>query len=109
MPENQRSSKRALLRVRALLSANDGSTGIAKTHDVSTGGVSVLTDHPLQIKHRLKVTFEANLHGKNRTVEGLAQVQWSMLSNDQFKSGLEFISLTPGSLDVIKALVALAP
>lgn len=106
---NQRLAKRAILRVSVSFSAETGSTGVGRTLDISTGGLCVVTENPLPINARLTVTFEVRVKDKPVSVVANAQVKWCMLSNYQYKSGLEFMSVSSSNRDTIEALVSSAP
>lgn len=105
MSEDKRSAKRVVLRVRATLIGSHGNQYAARTFDISTGGVCLLTEMPLTPAQKFTVIFQISIRGVNTQISAEGSIAYCMLSNNQFKSGLQFSSLPDTGRQAINALV----
>jgi c-di-GMP-binding flagellar brake protein YcgR len=89
----QRKSKRKLLKVKATLMTEGGETLQARTVDVGADGVCLLlgTSHKPGALGTLR--FEIFHDGKATPISARARVQYCILSNGEFKVGFQFINL----------------
>ncbi len=108
MSEDKRSAKRVVLRVRATLIDQNGNQSPARTFDVSTGGVCLLTETPLILAQKYTVIFQMSMRGGNTQVTAEGTIAYCMLSSNQFKSGLQFSSLPVSARNAITALAVMS-
>ena len=91
---DQRQSKRKILKVKALFKLEGGSsTMLARTVDVSGEGVSVVVADSVQPGAHGQVRFEIFHDGKPTPISARARVQYCILSNGEYKVGLQFVNL----------------
>lgn len=91
---DQRQSKRKILKVKAMLMVEgSASTKLARTVDVSGEGVSVVVADSVQPGAHGTVRFEIFHDGKATPISARARVQYCILSNGEYKVGLQFVNL----------------
>ena len=71
------------------------------THDISAGGVRIITDSPLPVDSN--VGFEIALSKTRRLIYGSGKVRWlnRLFEGEVFEAGLEFTKLGPESVGAI--------
>jgi c-di-GMP-binding flagellar brake protein YcgR len=91
---DQRQSKRKILKVKALLAIEGGARSMAgRTVDLSGEGVSVIVPDSVPPGAHGQVRFEIFHDGKATQVHARARVQYCILSNGEYKLGLQFVNL----------------
>jgi c-di-GMP-binding flagellar brake protein YcgR len=93
MNSGTRAYPRKPLRCPALV-ALPGITPVkAKMIDVSLGGICVLLAGQLPVGQPCMVAFDPTINGKPRRITASVRVIYSILGNDGFRTGLQFVEL----------------
>ena len=93
LQNEQRIGKRKVLKVKALLTMEGRDTVLARTVDVGGEGVCLLVPHALQAGATGMVRFEIFHDGKVTPISARSRVQYCILSNGEYKTGFQFVSL----------------
>ena len=88
-----RSSRRKVLKVKALLAMDGAETIMARTADVGGDGLSLLVSKPLKTGEQGLVRFELFQDGKVKSIAVKAAVQYCILSSGEYKVGFRFVNL----------------
>ncbi|MGV7210884.1 PilZ domain-containing protein [Oxalobacteraceae bacterium A2-2] len=106
MSQQARVSRRTAARHPATLTLIDETHHAAHTLDLSQGGVSLQTDSQLRLAQYCAVSFQVRLGEEQRKVLAMGQVVYSDPDAELgFKTGVQFLRLDNGSLDVINQLL----
>ena len=89
----QRISKRKVLKVKALVTMEGAETVMARTIDVGGEGVCVVVPHVLKTGATGMVRFEIFHDGKVTPISARSRVQYCILSNGEYKTGFKFVNL----------------
>ena len=89
----QRTNKRKILKVKALLMMEGGDTVLARTVDVAGDGLCLLVGTSLKPGAVGTVRFEIFHEGKAISITARSRVQYCILSNGEFKVGFQFVNL----------------
>jgi hypothetical protein len=90
----QRKSKRKILKTKALLAMEGGAGSVSgRTVDVSGDGLSLVVADSLQPGAYGLVRFELFHEGKSTPISARSRVQYCILSNGEYKVGLQFVNL----------------
>jgi c-di-GMP-binding flagellar brake protein YcgR len=89
----QRKSIRKIFKTKAML-AVEGETPLAvRTTDVGASGLSVNVPGPIKAGQTVQVGFDLMVEGKIVKINARSRVQYCILSQGEFKVGLEFVNL----------------
>ena len=88
-----RSSKRKVLKVKALLAMEGEDTIMARTADVGGDGLCLLVGKALKTGAVGMVRFEIFQDGKVKSIAVTAAVQYCILSSGEYKVGFRFVNL----------------
>lgn len=88
-----RSSKRKVLKVKALLAMEGEDTIMARTADVGGDGLCLLVGKALKTGAVGMVRFEIFQDGKVKSIAVTARVQYCILSSGEYKVGFRFVNL----------------
>ena len=91
--DEQRKSKRKILKVKALLTMEGTETVPGRTVDVGGDGLCLLLGISLTPGMIGTVRFEIFHDGKAIPITARSRVQYCILSNGEFKVGFQFINL----------------
>lgn len=89
----QRQSPRRIFKTRALLAMEGEGPVAGRTADLGAHGVSVNLPAPLKPGQSGQVAFDLMVDGKGVKVSARSTVQYCILSNGEFKVGLQFVNL----------------
>lgn len=89
----QRKSARKILKARAVLAVEGEAPVSCRTTDVSAEGVSLFVPAPIRGGQGAQVGFELLVDGKIVKINARTKVQYCILSQGEFKAGLEFVNL----------------
>lgn len=89
----QRTSKRKILKVKALLTMEGAETVMARTIDVGGDGVCLYVPNALKAGAIGMVRFEIFHDGKATSISARSRVQYCILSNGEYKIGFQFVNL----------------
>lgn len=89
----QRTSKRKILKVKALLTMEGAQTVIGRTIDVGAEGVCLFVPGALKAGAIGVVRFEIFHEGKATSFSARSRVQYCILSNGEYKIGFQFVNL----------------
>lgn len=102
----QRQSKRKILKVKAMLMIEgSASSKLARTLDVSGEGVSVVLADAVPPGAHGTVRFEIFHEGKATPISARARVQYCILSNGEYKVGLQFVNLELSAMAAVSRYV----
>lgn len=91
---DQRQSKRKILKVKAVLAIEGAQRSLAgRTVDLSGEGVSLIVPDAVTPGTHGLVRFEIFHDGKATPISARARVQYCILSNGEYKVGLQFVNL----------------
>lgn len=105
MRSEQRNASRKILKVKALLNVEGLETQKARTLDVGSDGVCLVTDNPLKPGTLATVHFEIFHDGKLQPITARSKVQYCILSNEGFKVGFQFVNLDLSAMAVLSKLL----
>jgi len=89
----QRKSIRKILKAKAVLAIEGEAPAPARTTDVGANGVSVTVPAPVKAGQAAQLGFDLMVDGKIVKINARARVQYCILSQGEFKVGLEFVNL----------------
>jgi hypothetical protein len=97
----QRQSQRKILKVRAMLVSEGGARVMGRTTDLGANGVSINVPQPLGVGQTVQMRFDLLVEGNVVPIQSSARTQYCILSNGEFKVGLQFLSLEPGAMTAL--------
>ena len=89
----QRKSIRKIFKAKAVLAIEAEAPVAARTTDVGANGVSVTLAGPVKPGQGCQLGFDLMVEGKIVKINARARVQYCILSQGEFKVGLEFVNL----------------
>ncbi|UMR28761.1 PilZ domain-containing protein [Massilia sp. MB5] len=101
MLADQRQAARKILRVKAMILMDGGTPMAARTFDLGTTGMSVTTDHKVEIGKLGQVVFEMLVEGKPQLLTCRSKVTQCIFSGDEFKVGFAFQNLDQAVLTAL--------
>lgn len=99
--KEQREGVRKVLKVKALLTLEDGETLMARTMDVGGDGLGLVTPKAVPNGAVGMVRFELFHGGKVQSIAIKARAQYCILSNGEFKVGFRFVNLELSAMAAI--------
>jgi hypothetical protein len=93
-----RTSKRKILKVKALLAMEGEDPMLARTADVGGDGLCLMVGKALKPGALGMVRFELFQDGKLKLIAARAAVQYCILSGGEFKVGFRFVKLELSSM-----------
>lgn len=97
----QRGGVRKVLKVKALLTLENGETMVARTMDVGGDGLGLVTNKAVPSGAVGMVRFELFHDGKSKSIAIKAKAQYCILSNGEFKVGFRFVNLELSAMAAI--------
>ncbi|MES2014998.1 MAG: PilZ domain-containing protein [Pseudomonadota bacterium] len=94
----QRSNKRKLLKVKALLKIDGMETVLGRTLDVAGDGLSLQLDSAVKPAELGMVGFELFHEGKMTSITARVRAQHCVLGSGGFKVGFQFVNLDLGMM-----------
>ena len=106
MSQKARVTRRHQVRHAATLTMTDETTLPAHTLDLSQGGVSLQTSSQIRLAQYCAVSFQVQLSDGAHKVLAMGQVVYSDPDAELgYKTGVQFLRLDHGSVDVIRQLL----
>ena len=105
-PEDKRASPRRPLRCRVKVIGANGQIIKGESFDLSTGGIGVIIDDPLQLGEICTVMFAPFRDGSVKSVTVMARVAFCMLNTSGYRTGFEFKNPSSDTSAVIASLLA---
>ncbi|MEO5933130.1 MAG: PilZ domain-containing protein [Duganella sp.] len=106
MSQKARVTRRRPVRQAATLTMTDQTSHPAHTLDLSQGGVSLQTASQIQLAQYCAVSFQVHLSDGAHKVLAMGQVVYSDPDAELgYKTGVQFLRLDHGSVDVIRQLL----
>jgi hypothetical protein len=101
-----RIAPRKVLRCRAKVMISGGRPPLnGRTVDISTSGICIMLEAPLQAGESCVISFEAPVKGTIRKVMVSANAVYSIYSGEAFRTGFQFVQLDAASTSIINELV----
>lgn len=97
----QRKSIRKIFKAKAMLAMEGEAPVIGRTSDVGANGVSVNVPAPVKPGQAGQLGFELMVDGKIVKISARSRVQYCILSQGEFKVGLEFVNLELASMTAL--------
>ena len=98
----QRKSVRKILKAKAVLTMEgDSAPSACRTTDIGANGVSLNVPKPIKSGDTGRVQFDLLVEGKLVKINALSRVQYCILSQGEFKVGLEFLNLELASMTAL--------
>ncbi len=94
----QRQSLRKILKVKALVTTEDGDTVVARTIDIGGDGMCLSVPQRIPQGAMAMVRFELFHGGKSTSISVKSRAQYAILSSDEFKVGFQFVNLELSSM-----------
>jgi hypothetical protein len=94
----QRKSIRKIFKARAVLAIEGEAPVVARTTDVGANGVSINVPVPVKAGQTGQVGFDLMVEGNIVKINARSRVQYCILSQGEFKVGLEFLNLELGAM-----------
>lgn len=104
-PVDERASPRRPIRCKVKLISSKGQTIHGESFDLSTGGIGVTLDLQLTIGEVYTVMFAPFTHGSVKSVNVTASVAYCMLNSAGFRTGFQFLNITPATTTVIASII----
>jgi hypothetical protein len=98
---DQRQSPRKILKTRVMLAMEGSAPVLGKTTDVSANGVSVSLPQPVAAGQSAQLRFDLLVEGRVVPIHSKARTQYCILSNGEFKVGLQFLNLDLGAMTAL--------
>ena len=106
MSQKPRAARRREVRHPAILTMTDESAHPAQTLDLSQGGISLQTASQMRLAQYCAVSFKVQLGDDQHKVLAMGQVVYSDPDvNLGYKTGVQFLRIDNGSIDVINQLL----
>ena len=74
---------------------------LGRTSDVSANGVSVGVAQPVAVGQSAQLRFDLLVDGKIVPIHSKARTQYCILSNGEFKVGLQFVNLELSAMSAL--------
>ena len=74
---------------------------LGRTTDISANGVSMTLAQPVGIGQTAQMRFDLLVEGKLVPIHSKARTQYCILSNGEFKVGLQFLNMELGTMTVL--------
>lgn len=74
---------------------------LGRTTDISANGVSVTLEQPVGIGQTAQMRFDLLVEGKLVPIHSKARTQYCILSNGEFKVGLQFLNMELGTMTAL--------
>lgn len=84
-----------------MLAIEGGAPFLGRTTDVSANGVSVSVAQPVAAGQSAQLRFDLLVEGKLVPIHSKARTQYCILSNGEFKVGLQFLNLELGAMTAL--------
>jgi hypothetical protein len=98
---DQRQSPRKILKTRIMLVVEGSAPVLGKTTDLSANGVSVNLPQPVAAGQSAQLRFDLLVEGTVVPIHSKARTQYCILSNGEFKIGLQFLNLELGAMTAL--------
>lgn len=106
MSQKPRVTRRHPVRHAATLTMTDETSHPAHTLDLSHGGISLQTASQMRLAQYCAVSFQVQLQDGAHKVLAMGQVVYSDPDDELgYKTGVQFLRLDHGSVDVIRKLL----
>ena len=76
-----------------MLAVEGGAPVLGRTTDLGANGVSITVPQPVQAGQSMQLRFDLLVEGKLVPIQSKARTQYCILSNGEFKVGLQFLNL----------------
>jgi hypothetical protein len=96
----QRQEQRKVFKTRAALVVG-GAKWQARTLDICSSGMCVAVSDPLKAGTTAEVAFDLFHDGKITPIQARTKVSYCILSNGEFKVGMQFVSLDLGAMTTL--------
>ena len=93
MQADLRQSPRKILKTRAMFALEGSAPVLGRTTDISANGVSINVAQPVAVGRGAQLRFDLLVDGKVVPIQSKARTQYCILSNGEFKVGLQFMNL----------------
>ncbi len=90
---DSRQGARKILRVRAMIVMDGGAPIAARTFDLGLAGISLTSEHKVQVGATGQIVFEMLVDGKPQIVTTRGKASHCIFSGDEFKIGFVFLPL----------------
>ena len=101
MFNEQRTTQRKVLKVKALVAPEAGAAVAARTVDISSSGMCVSVADPMAVGATAHVRFDLLVDGKPNTIQVKSRVTYCILSGNEFKVGFTFLNLDLSSMTTL--------
>lgn len=101
MQNDQRTSARKILKVKAKLMIDGVPPVAVRTVDIASNGMSVAVEEPCRTGLMCTIAFDLLLDGKPTPINARSKIAYCILSGGQFKVGLTFQNLDMGASSAI--------
>lgn len=101
MFNEQRSTQRKVVKVKALVALEGGAAVAARTVDISASGMCVSVADPMAVGASAQVRFDLLVEGRPNTIQVKSRATYCILSGNEFKVGLTFLNLDLSSMTTL--------
>ena len=101
MLNEQRTSARKVLKVKAKLVIDGRAPVAARTNDIAASGMSITVTEPYPAGSVGLLSFDLFFEGKNTPINVRSKVVYCILSSGEFKVGLQFLNLDLGAMSTL--------
>jgi hypothetical protein len=89
----QRQAQRKLLKVKAVVAVDGCAPVMAKTVDVGSNGMCIMSSDPIQVGSSAQLRFDLLVEGSVTTIDVRCKTSYCILSHGDFKVGFQFLNL----------------
>lgn len=93
MLNEQRTSARKILKVKAVAAMDGHAPMLVRTVDISANGVSISVPEPMQAGQVGRVSFDLLVEGKAVPIAARVKAMYCIFSSGDFKVGFQFLNL----------------
>ena len=101
MFNEQRTSARKVLKVKAKLVIDGGAPMVVRTNDIAASGMSLTVAEPCRTGATGLVSFDLFYEGKVSSINVRSKVAYCILSGNEFKLGVSFLNLDLGAMTTL--------
>jgi len=90
-----------MLKTRVMFALEGSAPLLGRTTDISANGLSVNVAQPVGVGQSALLRFELLVEGQVVTIHSRARTQYCILSNGEYKVGLQFLNLDLGAMTAL--------
>lgn len=102
MDSERRYGERKALKTYAIVTQKGSTSTEIETIDISIGGLCLRSHQQLIVGQSYSIAFEVQLNGNPRRISTTAEIAYSILTGDFYKTGLRFLDMDSATLNILE-------